>query len=123
MTQFIAGIIGPYLFVTGLGMVLSRRFYERMMSGSSTADPILLNLSGAAHFVLGVIVLRAHFLWSSAETVAVSLFGVLLVLKGIVLIAVPGTTLKTTGKIGNTLTFSTVGFLIAGGYFCYIGYS
>lgn len=122
MTQFIAGIAGPYLIVTALGMLLSRGFYERMMSGSSTADPVLLNLSGAAHFVLGMIVLRTHFLWNSLEAAAVSLFGILLVLKGTVLIAVPEVTLKTTEKIGNTLTISTAGFLTAGLYFCYVGY-
>lgn len=122
MTEFIAGIAGPYLVVTGVGMMLSRRFYERMMSGSGTADPILLNLSGAAHFVLGMIVLRSHFLWNSIEAAAVSMFGVMMVLKGAVLIAVPEATLKTTEKVGNTLTVSTVGFLAAGLYFCYVGY-
>jgi len=122
MTQFIAGIVGPYLVVTGLGMLLSRRFYERMMSGSGTADPVLLNLSGAAHFVLGMIVLRTHFLWNSLEAAAVSLFGILLVLKGTVLIAVPEATLKTTEKVGDTLSISTAGFLTAGLYFCYVGY-
>lgn len=122
MTEFIAGIAGPYLIVTGLGMVLSRRFYERMMSVNDAADPILLNLSGAVHFVLGMIVLRNHFLWNNLEAVAVSLFGIMLVLKGVVLIAVPEVTLKTTEKIGNTLSVSTAGFLIAGGYFCYVGY-
>ncbi|WP_108882156.1 hypothetical protein [Anderseniella sp. Alg231-50] len=122
MTQFIASIIGPYLLVTGLGMVLSRRFYLRMMSGNDSADPILLNLSGAVHFVLGMIVLRNHFLWNNLEAALVSLFGVLLVLKGVVLIAVPERAVQTTEKIGNTLSVSTAGFLIVGLYFCYIGY-
>ncbi len=122
MTEFMASIAGPYLVVTGLGMLLSRRFYLRMMSGNEAADPILLNLSGAVHFVLGMIVLRNHFLWNNLETVTVSLFGIMLVLKGVVLIAVPEMALKTTEKIGNTLSVSTAGFLIAGVYFCYIGY-
>lgn len=83
MTELIASIAGPYLIVTGLGMVLSRRFYERMMSVNDAADPILLNLSGAVHFVLGMIVLRNQFLWDNLAAVAVSLFGIMLVLKEI----------------------------------------
>ncbi len=69
-----------------------------------------------------MVVLHTHFLWNSLEAAAVSVFGVLLVLKGTVLIAVPEATLKTTEKIGNTLTISTAGFLTAGLYFCYVGY-
>ena len=64
MTELIARIAGPYLLLTGLGFAISRDFYQRMVMGNAQADPILLNLSGAVHFIVGLIVLNNHFRWS-----------------------------------------------------------
>ena len=122
MTDLIARIAGPYLLVTGIGFVISRGFYERMVMGNANADPILLNLSGAAHFVVGMIVLTNHFRWSSLPEVAVSVLGLAAVAKGASLIAIPETTLQTPKTVGATLTASAAGFLIVGAYFCYVGY-
>jgi hypothetical protein len=122
MTELIASIAGPYWVATGLGFLLSRAFYERMVLGNGKADPILLNLSGMVHFMLGMIVLVNHFLWDSTAQIAVTLLGIMLVLKGGFLIAVPEIVLKTPKTVGKTLAVSTVGFLIVGLYFCYVGY-
>lgn len=122
MTELIASIAGPYWIVTGLGFILSRSFYERMLLGTETADPVLINLSGATHFILGMIVLVNHFLWGSIAEAAVTLLGFMLIAKGTLLIAVPDATLKAPRALGNTLTASTIGFLIVGLYFCYVGY-
>ena len=122
MTELIAAIAGPYLIVTGLGFALSRVFYERMIRGGPDADPILINLSGAVHFVIGMVILLNHFAWDTPAEIAVTLLGVAPVLKGVALIAVPEMALKPPTAVGRTLTVSTAGFLIAGAYFCYVGY-
>lgn len=122
MTETIASIAGPYLVVTGLGFIFSRSFYERMVLGSGGADPILLNLSGAAHFVVGMTILVNHFMWGGIGQIAVTLLGMAAVAKGAMLIAVPETTLKSPKTVGKTLTASAAGFLIAGTYLCYVGY-
>lgn len=123
MTELIARIAGPYLLITGLGFLISRGFYERMVLGNASADPILLNLSGAAHFIVGMIVLCNHFRWSNGPEIAVSLIGTAAVAKGASLIALPEQTLRTPKSVGKTLTASALGFLIAGSYLCYVGYA
>lgn len=122
MTELIARIAGPYLLLTGLGFAVSRDFYQRMVMGNAQADPILLNLSGAVHFIVGMIVLNNHFRWSGLAEIVVSMIGVAAVVKGAALIAVPETTLQTPKTTGRVLTASTVGFILAGAYLCWIGY-
>jgi hypothetical protein len=90
--------------------------------GNAQADPILLNLSGAVHFIVGMIVLNNHFRWSGLAETVVSMIGVAAVVKGAALIAVPETTLLTPKTTGRVLTASTVGFILAGVYLCWIGY-
>lgn len=122
MTQTIAMIAGPYLLVTGLGFLLSPKFYIRMLAGSAAADPVLINLSGAVHFIVGALVLLLHFRWSEAAQIAVSLLGVAAVLKGAALIAVPDLVLKGPKNPQSHLRFSAIGFCAAGGYLIYTGY-
>jgi hypothetical protein len=122
VTELIARIAGPYLFITGIGFLVSRGFYERMVMGNANADPVLLNLSGAVHFIVGMIILVNHFRWSTLPEGAVSLLGVAAVAKGGSLIAVPEKTLQTPKTEGKVLTASAAGFLTMGLYLCYVGY-
>lgn len=123
MTELIARIAGPYLLLTAIGFLVSRGFYTRMILGNEKADPVLLNLSGAAHFIVGMVVLASHFHWGSIAEGAVTLLGVAAALKGAALIAVPELTLKSPKTVGSALTGSTIGFGLAGLYFTFIGYS
>lgn len=122
LTQLIAKIAAPYLLITGLGFLISTAFYVRMVLGNAKSDPVLLNLSGAAHFLLGVVVLVTHFRWSSVPEVAVSLLGVALVAKGGGLIAIPEKMLTTPKTGAQALRISGAGFLVVGAYFAYLGY-
>jgi hypothetical protein len=124
MTELIARIAGPYLLLTAIGFVFSRGFYERMVMGNAKADPILLNLSGAAHFVVGGVILANHFRWggSFAEAV-VTLLGIGAVAKGGALIAIPETTLKSPKTVGMTLVASAIGFGVVGLYLCFVGFA
>lgn len=122
MTETIARIAGPYLLVTALGFVLSRRFYERMVLGNANADPVLLNLSGAVHFVIGMVIIVNHWAWGNLSEGAVSLLGVAAMAKGAALIAIPEATLKTPKTVGPTLIASAVGFGIWGGLLLWIGW-
>lgn len=122
MTELIAKIAGPYLLITAIGFLVSRGFYERMVMGNEKADPVLLNLSGAVHFIVGMIILVNHFAFGSVGQAAVTLLGLAAVAKGASLIAIPEATLKTPKTVGNVLTGSTIGFGVAGLYFCYLGY-
>ncbi len=122
MTQTIAMIAGPYLLVTGLGFLLSTDFYQRMIIDSVNADRMLINLSGAVHFVVGLVILAQHFQWSTAPEIIVSMVGVGATAKGTALIVIPKFALKTPQSPGTGLKFSAAGFLTVGGYLAYVGY-
>lgn len=122
MTETIARIAGPYLIVTALGFLVSRRFYERMVLGTAEADPVLLNLSGAVHFIIGMLVLVNHWDWSGIAAGAVTLLGVAAVAKGGALIALPEATLKSPKTVGGTLRASAAGFALWGGWLCWVGW-
>lgn len=115
-------IAGPYLLVTGVGFLLSTGFYQEMIENSVNADRMLINLSGAVHFVAGLVILVQHFHWSTAPEIAVSLVGVGAAAKGTALIAMPELALKSPQSPGTGLRLSAIGFIAVGGYLAYIGY-
>ncbi len=122
VTELIASIAGPYLFVTGLGFFISSSFYQRMIAAQSDANPILLNLSGAVHFVVGMVVLANHFKVSSMAGALVTLVGAAVVLKGASLIVIPDYMTKSQqmGKRGILATGTA--FTAVGAYLSYVGY-
>ncbi len=46
MAELIARIAISYLVVTGIGVLLSRSFYEPMVTGNANADPINICFRG-----------------------------------------------------------------------------
>ncbi len=122
MTELIASIAGPYLLVTGLGFLISGDFYRRMIAAQAVADPILINLSGAAHFIVGMVVLVNHVEASTVAEGLVTLVGAAAALKGASLILVPDYMMRSQqmGRKGIVVTGSA--FLVAGAYLCYAGY-
>lgn len=122
MTETIARIAGPYLLVTAFGFLVSKGFYERMVLGNANADPVLINLSGAVHFVVGAVILANHWAWGSLAEGVVTLLGVAAVAKGASLIAVPELTLKSPKTVGATLMVSAAGFALWGGLLVWVGW-
>lgn len=122
MTTTIAQIAGPYLLLTGLGILLSTGFYITMIQGQSKADPTLLNLSGAVHFIIGMIILVHHFKWSSALEIIVTLTGCAAVLKGAGLIVVPDFLIRAPVMSKSRLRFSGLIFCLVGAYLAFMGF-
>ena len=122
MTELIARIAGPYLVLPGLGMLASPRFYRRMIAAQPAADPILINLSGAVHVVVGLTLLANHFLWASAAEIVVSLTGVAALLKGAGLIVLPEKLARAPQMGAWGLRVTAAAFIAVGGYLVGIGY-
>ncbi len=122
MTQLIAMMAGPYLAVTGLGFLLSTGFYVKMVAGSRETDRVTVNLSGAVHFLVGLLVLVQHFRWDGPAEIAVTLVGAAAALKGTALIAVPEMTLRSPMTSPAALRVSGAVFLALGGYLGYVGF-
>jgi len=93
-----------------------------MVLGTAQSDPVLLNLSGAVHFVIGAVILVNHWAWGGLAEWSVSLLGVAAVAKGAALIAVPELTLKSPKTVGLALLTSAVFFALWGGLLVWVGW-
>ncbi len=122
VTSFIAKMMAPYLFATGLGFFLSREFYSRMLNDAHSQHPISINLSGMVHFFIGMAVVLNHFLWGHHLEIAVSLIGVVFLLKGSVLIVIPQLAMKSNQTTVRILPFASIGFIAVSIYLAWASY-
>lgn len=121
MTEYIALIAGPYLLITGLGFLISSDFYKRMIAAQGSADPILINLSGATHLVVGLTVLVNHFRWTSPAEIVVTLVGAAASLKGVSLILFPDRMQASAQMSKVGIAFTGLGFCVIGAYLIWVG--
>ena len=89
ITSFFGKIIAPYLFASGLGFLISTKFYEKQLKNSDKSDPLAINLSGMVLFSIGIVILTNHFLWNNILEALVTLLGFSFLGKGITLIVIP----------------------------------
>lgn len=120
MIDTIALIAGCYLLVTGTGFLLQPQFYKSMVMGQGTTDPVTLNLSGACHFVIGMIVLTNVGSLASFEAGAVTLLGAAATLKGAFLIALPETASRSPQATASRMRGTGISFVAAGLLFLWI---
>ena len=121
-TIFLGKIIALYLLVSGLGFLLSSRFYENLLKNSDKSDPMTVNLSGMVHFLIGIAIATNHFLWSNVLEIIVTLLGFGFLIKGITLIVFPSLTLKSTKTSVKLLRISGIGFIIVSLFLGYMSY-
>ncbi len=117
-TTKIAKIVAAYLIVTGLGFLISSEYYSHMISYKGT-DPVLINLSGMVHFFIGMTILVNHFLWKNALQIIVTLLGIMFLMKGVFLIALPELTLQSADNPAQVPWIMSIGFILVG---LFVGY-
>lgn len=123
MTTLIAQIAGPYLLITGIGFLISPNFYMKMVQDQAKASSVTLNLSGAVHFIVGMIILTNHFQWGNVLEIAVTLLGISAALKGGSLILIPEILASKTDSMSKLkLYISAAVFIALGCVFSYTGY-
>ncbi|MBN1454796.1 MAG: hypothetical protein JW945_00885 [Methanomicrobia archaeon] len=126
ITLFFGKIIAPYLFASGLGFLISTKFYENRLKNSDKSDPLAINLSGMVHFLIGIVILTNHFLWNNILEAIVTLLGFSFLGKGVTLIVIPNLILKSTKTSVKALRISGIGFIIFSlilGYLSFIYYT
>ncbi|MFC2020444.1 hypothetical protein ACFLU1_01430 [Chloroflexota bacterium] len=121
-TLFLGKMISPYLFVSGLGFLLSFNFYKQLLINSDKSDPLTVNLSGMVHLFIGLAIVLSHQLWGNALEIIVTLVGFGFLIKGLTLIVFPNSTLRSTRVSVKLLRLSGVGFLAVSIYLGYMSY-
>lgn len=107
-------IAGAYLIVTGIGFLVSSRFYSAMTEMGEKSDPVLINLSGAAHFIIGAIVILNAAPWRAVDEIVVAVVGLLALIKGGVLIMIPARVLKSGKQSAKRIRGTGLAFIAAG---------
>lgn len=122
-TIFLAKIIGPTLFILGLGIVFNPKFYLRVYKNLKNESLIFMMLAMAI-IVLGVVMLNKHFTWGSPLESLISLIGLALTGKGIFLAIAPRTFKRLSSLIvsKNLLLFGGILWIIGGAYLIWFAY-
>jgi uncharacterized membrane protein len=120
-TILIARIVSIYFLVTGFGFLFSGEYFNKMISHTGS-DPVLINLSGMVHFFIGMTILAIHFQWQKPLQIIVTLLGIMFLLKGTFLIALPEIILQTGNNMAQETWLMAAGFISVGVIVGYLSY-
>jgi hypothetical protein len=122
-TRAFARIIGPWLVIVP-GVIAVRAPDMSALAADFFKSPLFIWFSGALLLFAGLLIIAFHQHWSSVAAVLISLFGWVLALRGVALLAAPalyervGTVLEAVSVIR-----SIFGVLVAIGiYLTYVGW-
>ena len=122
---FLAKLLGPVLFVTGIGLLANRVGYQAMAK-EFLKSRALIYLAGLLALIPGLALVLFHNVWAADWRVLITLFGWLLVIGGVFRIVFPGQVMKT-GKAmmanPNTMIISGGCTLVLGAALSFFGYS
>lgn len=95
---FIARLIGPTLFVIGIGVLLNEANYAAMIT-EAAHSPTIIYLSGLLTLPLGLAILNVYRTWTADWRVIITILGWLLVIGGAIRIVLP----QLTATLASTL--------------------
>lgn len=91
----LARIFGPFLAILGLWMLLYGENYMKVINAIKGA-PGLMYLSAVINLLIGFTVLTIYNYWTHDWTILVTIFGWLMVLRGVCLLFAPQVIVKMT---------------------------
>ena len=123
---FLAKLLGPILFVVGLGLLVNRAAYQ-VVAEEVVKSRALLFLAGALNLVAGLAIVLAHNEWDLSWQVIITIIGWFLLIRGFLRILVPqqiGDFLSRILARGpQVLVGSGVVALLVGAFLAWKGYS
>jgi hypothetical protein len=123
---FLAKLLGPILFVVGLGLLVNRAAYQ-VVAEEVVKSRALLFLAGALNLVAGLAIVLAHNEWDLSWQVIITIIGWFLLIRGFLRILVPqqiGDFLSRILARGpQVLVGSGVVALLVGAFLAWKGYT
>lgn len=122
-TLFLVQVMGPIFAIVGLGIILNSHNLAKAFKDLNK-EPFALFMASMAMIALGMAIVLKHFLWGSLPEVLVSIVGLAILVKGVMLAIMPNAFNKLIDSILSPLLARAGGviWLIGGTYFCYIGF-
>jgi hypothetical protein len=108
-TQVCARIVGPLLLIVG-AVVIARMDDLVLLIPAILQDGPLVFVTGLFTLICGLVLFAAHHHWSNPPAIAISLIGLLTILRGIILMFAP----SAVAGIANQLLNLGPGAVIAG---------
>jgi hypothetical protein len=123
-TRAFARIIGPWLVIVP-GIIVLRAPDMGALAAGFFENPVLVWFGGAFLLFAGLLIIAFHQYWSSGAAVLISLFGWLLALRGVILLAVPQIYERAAAGSTGATSLVRLGFavlVLIGLYLAYVGW-
>ncbi len=122
--RILARIIGPVMVVSAVAVLLNLHAYPRLVEEYSKSAS-LCYLGGFMALLMGLVILQFHHIWELRWPVLITIIGWLCVVKGAVLMIIPGTMLTVLHSLTATslpLMVSSLISLCIGAFLTIKGY-
>ena len=122
-TRVFARVMGPWLVIVP-GIIILRMSDMGALASEFFQSVLFEWFAGALLLFTGLLIIAFHQYWSSVAAVMISLFGWVLALRGLVLMAAPQLYQHAAASIGTGLAVRIIfGILVAMGiYLTYVGW-
>jgi len=123
-TFILAKILGPYLFIVGLGFLVNQRACQSLFEDFKK-NLGLLYFGGAIALLFGLLIINIHNTWVFKWAVIITIIGWISFIKGAFLIINPSLLIKITeGYFAkpNVLRIHLIIEVLIGAILMYIGY-
>jgi hypothetical protein len=123
-TRFCARVLGPLLIIIG-AVVIARAADLVLLIPAILGDGPLTFIIGVFTLMCGLVLIAAHHHWNSAPAIAVSLLGVLTIVRGITLLFAPGLVAGLAHQFLNLGPGALVAGVVAlalGAWLTYVGW-
>jgi len=124
-TLILARIIGPLLLAMGLAVVIRPSTFVGVVDAFA-ADAVTPLTWGFLALLLGLVVLAFHRLWNTWSDIAITVIGVISVVRGLILIFIPTQAIAVARDLlGTAPTVVMLGGLVTallGAWLAYTGY-
>ncbi|MBU0760042.1 MAG: hypothetical protein KKA34_06810 [Candidatus Omnitrophica bacterium] len=98
----LARLIGPYIIVIGTSLILNKKIFRQIME-DFPKNPSLVFIAGLLTFVAGLASVLFHNVWVGDWRLIITIFGWLVLVKGVLLVLLPGTLVKATKIYSDNL--------------------
>jgi len=122
-TRTFARVIGPWLVIVP-GIIAVRAPDMAALASEFFKSPLFVWFAGALLLFTGLLIIAFHQYWSSVAAVLISLFGWILALRGLVLMAAPEAYQRVAAALDSTVLVRFIfGILVAIGlYLTYVSW-
>ncbi len=95
LSLLLAKIFGLLYIAVGLGMLINRAYYRKVLTDMTTNSALVM-YGGAAAIVVGLVMVLNHNLWAGGWEIIITIIAWLALLKGILLLLAPKAMLGLT---------------------------